>query len=277
MTAESVRLELPRERTLGLGSWELWVAAIGVVAAVAAVAVTLDAGYFVYPGWLALQKADFILGPIGVGLYWHHRRPASRFGLLLIAIGLLQIPNAIFEGTRSPALFTIGYYWETAVYLSALALILSFPTGRPHLFPEGLIFAVAVVVPQGVVTLTSALSSESSPGGTISACRDACPRNVLVISEDPTLALRLLDWARWGTIAVASATALLLVWRVVRGTRLAVVRSRSARRSRSSSSSPRCSTSSRGYTDRRTGRSSTTCGGCSSWRGRCSGTASSSP
>jgi len=38
------------------------------------------------------------------------------------------------------------------------------------------------------------------------------------VSVDASGALRLLDWARWGTIAVASATALLLVWRVVRGT-----------------------------------------------------------
>jgi signal transduction histidine kinase len=200
-----------------VAQWELWVGAIGAVAAIAAVVVTLEAGYFVYPGWLALQKADLILGPIAVGLYWHRRRPASHFGFLLIGVGLLQIPNAVLEAATNPTLFTIGYYWETFVYLSALALILTFPSGRFHLFPEGLIFAVAVIIPQGVVTLTSALSSEASPGGTISACLDACPRNVLVISEDPALALRLLTWARWGTIGVASAAAALLIWRVARG------------------------------------------------------------
>ena len=58
--------------------------------AAAAVWVTLRADFLAYPGWLAAQKADIILGPVLVGLYWLRRRPASRFGPLLIAIGFLS-------------------------------------------------------------------------------------------------------------------------------------------------------------------------------------------
>ena len=196
--------------------WEYVVAAVGIGGAVAAVVVTLRADFLAFPGWLALQKADLILGPIGVGLYWHRRRPLSRFGPLLIAVGLLQIPY-IAESSANPALFTVGLYWETVVYLCTLTLILTFPSGRLSLFPEGLILLFAALGPEGVVTATTLLSSHATPGGSISACLTTCPTNLLVLREDPELALRLVSIARWLTIALASATAGLLVWRFVSG------------------------------------------------------------
>ena len=49
-----------------------------MVAAVGTVWVTLEADFLTYPGWLAVQKADFILGPVFIGLYWLRRRPESR-------------------------------------------------------------------------------------------------------------------------------------------------------------------------------------------------------
>jgi hypothetical protein len=66
------------------------VAAVALVAAVVAVWVTLDADFLAHPGWLAVQKADFILGPVLVGLYWLRVRPRSRFGPLLIAYGFVM-------------------------------------------------------------------------------------------------------------------------------------------------------------------------------------------
>ena len=51
-----------------LAWWEVVVAGGAVLAAVAAVWITLDADFLAYPGWLAVQKADFILGPVLVGL-----------------------------------------------------------------------------------------------------------------------------------------------------------------------------------------------------------------
>ena len=49
--------------------WELAVAAVALIAATVAVWITLRADFLAYPGWLAVQKADFIVGPIGVGLF----------------------------------------------------------------------------------------------------------------------------------------------------------------------------------------------------------------
>src|SRR5215213_11284481 len=60
-----------------------------VAAAAAAVWLTVGAEFLRYPGWLAAQKADLILGPVFVGLYWVRRRPHSRFGPMLIAFGFV--------------------------------------------------------------------------------------------------------------------------------------------------------------------------------------------
>ena len=57
-----------------------WIAPVAFAAAALAVWMTLRADFLAYPGWLAAQKADIILGPVLVGLYWlapPARRPDS--------------------------------------------------------------------------------------------------------------------------------------------------------------------------------------------------------
>lgn len=62
----SARGAVPRR---GVPWWQVAVVAAALVAAAVAVWVTLEAGFLAYPGWLAVQKADFILGLVLVGLY----------------------------------------------------------------------------------------------------------------------------------------------------------------------------------------------------------------
>ena len=90
--------------------WEPVVAVGAVLAAVAAVWVTLDADFLAYPAWLAAQKADFILGPVFVGLYWRRVRPGSRFGPLLIALGAVGAVY-IVQSSGNPWLFGTGLAW----------------------------------------------------------------------------------------------------------------------------------------------------------------------
>jgi signal transduction histidine kinase len=201
----------------GIAWWEVAAAVAGVVAAAAAVIVTLRADFLAHPGWLALQKADVILGPIGVGIYWRRRRPQSRFGPMLIAVGLLYVPY-VFQSTSNAALFTLGVHWEGVIYLATLALILGFPTGHLDRPLDRLILTVAalgVVLPSSAITL---FSPQIFAGGSISACKAACPANALHFSVDPAVVTRLVDVDRAGIIAVAVATAALLLRRLVTGT-----------------------------------------------------------
>ncbi len=141
----------------------------GAVAAAVAIVVTLRADFLAYPGWLAAQKADLILGPICIGVYWLRRRPGSRFGPVLIALGLVHVPY-ILQSSPSSVLFTIAVHWEGVIYLATLATILAFPTGRLPGLADRLILAAGallVVAPSSALTL---FSPQITAGGSISAC-----------------------------------------------------------------------------------------------------------
>jgi signal transduction histidine kinase len=203
---------------LWYASWwfDLTVGAVALAAAATAVLVTLQSSFLAYPGWLAAQKADVILGPVGVGLYWRRRRPTSRFGPLLIGLGFVGMPY-ILQSSADPVLFGTGVLWEGAIFLATQALILAFPTGRLDGLAERLVIALAIV---GVVAnvVLQLISPRSGADGSISGCLAMCPANGLAISPHPSLALHLLDFVRATVIAVALGTAAVLVWRFMTGT-----------------------------------------------------------
>jgi signal transduction histidine kinase len=193
------------------------VAGVAVVAAVAAVWVTATADFLAYPWWLAVQKADFILGPVFIGLYWVRRRPQSRFGPILIAFGFVGAVY-VLQSASNPWLFGAGLLWENVVGLAAYVLILTFPTGRLDGLASKLILLTAVigaVLPGIVITL---LLPHVGAGGSISGCRALCPENAVAITSEPSLALDLWEIFRYVVIGVAVATAALLIWRLATGT-----------------------------------------------------------
>jgi hypothetical protein len=201
-----------RRQLLVAWRWGLAVSAVTLVSAVAAVWITLRASFLAYPGWLALQKADFILGPVGVGLYWRHRRPANRLGLMLIALGFVGVPY-ILESTTTPALFGIGVEWEYAIYAMTTVVILAFPNGRLDGPVERLILAavlVGLVLPSLIFALTL---PDSGPSFAISGCRTVCPANGLAVWSPPSWTFQLTRFAQVMSIVIPVATAGLLVWR----------------------------------------------------------------
>ena len=188
---------------------------VAVAAAAVAMTVTFHADFLKYPGWLAVQKADLILGPVLVGVYWLRRRPASRFGWLLIAFGLANTVY-IAQSSSRPALFGLGVMWESAIYLGTQILIVTFPTGRVRGLAAKLIIAGSVANAAFNVWLVAMLP-QTGAGGAISHCKSACPRNGLAFAPDTERALDLIDTFEITVIVVAAATVLLLVWRLVNG------------------------------------------------------------
>ena len=184
----------PHPSRRALYTWERFAGGLGALAAVVAFVVTVRADFLAYPGWLALQKADLIAGPIAVGLYWRHVRPQSRFGPMLVGLGILQIPY-IAQSSSNDVLFTFGVHWEGVIYLATLAVILAFPTGRLGPFDRAILVvaALGVVVPSSAITL---ISPEIFAGGSISSCASACPDNALVLGSEPVLANRLFEIGR---------------------------------------------------------------------------------
>jgi len=179
--------------------------------------VTLSADFLTYRGWLAVQKADFILGPVLAGLYWYRRRPQSRFGPMLIAFGFIGALY-ILQSASNSWLFSVGLLAETAIGLATRVLILAFPTGRLDR-PAKVILVISILVSPLPSVVNQLLSPQTGAGASISGCREVCPGNELAVTSNPELAAGLLEAFRFGVIFASSLTAGLLVWRFVKGTR----------------------------------------------------------
>jgi signal transduction histidine kinase len=197
--------------------WESAVTVVAVVSAAAAFWVTINAKFLAHPYWLAVQKADFIVGPVFVGLYWRHRRPNNRLGLLLIILGLFGVVY-IGSSVKAPLPFGIGVYAEIPVVFLTEAAILAFPSGRlDGLAERGILafWALTFVVGRTAIWLTS---PHSAPWFSISACRSSCPANYGAIWSPPRWAPQLVYGARAAVIVAALATAGLLVRKFFSGT-----------------------------------------------------------
>ncbi len=187
-----------------------------MVAAAASVWATLNADFLAHPEWLAAQKADIILGPVLVGLYWLRVRPQSRYGPLLIVFGFICVVY-ILHSSSNPWLFGFGVLWEVMIVIGTQALILTFPTGRLDGLFAKLLLLGYVALSLLVVAIVLMLP-QLPPGGSISGCRELCPENALAITSNVPLAIDLNEIVRIGAITIALATSGLLLWRIVSGT-----------------------------------------------------------
>jgi len=192
------------------------IASVGVGAAVAAAIVTAHADFLAYPGWLALQKIDLIVGPIGVGLYWRHQRPQSRFGLMLVALGFLNAVYILQSSSNSGA-FTFGVEWEAVNFVATIAIILAFPTGRLRRADVAIVVASVLFVAVPNFSLAF-FAPHISAVSALSACRAACPANALFVSSNATALRVLIDVDRLGIILVDLAIVCLLAYRMASGT-----------------------------------------------------------
>src|SRR5215210_2805637 len=200
----------------GTPLWQVAVLLGAIAASAAALWVTLSADFLTYRGWLAVQKADFILGPVLAGLYWYRRRPQSRFGPMLIAFGFIGALY-ILQSASNSWLFSVGLLAETAIGLATRVLILAFPTGRLDR-PAKVILVISILVSPLPSVVNQLLSPQTGAGASISGCREVCPSNELAVSSNPELAADLLEVFRFGVILASSLTAGLLIWRFVTGT-----------------------------------------------------------
>src|SRR5215218_5032221 len=200
----------------GTPVWQVAVLLGAIAASAAALWVTLSADFLTYRGWLAVQKADFILGPVVAGLYWYRRRPQSRFGPMLIGFGFIGALY-ILQSASNSWLFSIGLLAETAIGLATRVLILAFPTGRLDR-PAKVILAISILVSPLPAVVNQLLSPQAGAGASISGCRQACPNNEFAVTSNPELAADLLEVFRFGVIFASSLTAGLLIWRFVKGT-----------------------------------------------------------
>ncbi|HEX5622648.1 MAG TPA: histidine kinase [Solirubrobacteraceae bacterium] len=108
----------------------LWaVAAAGVAALAVCTALTLNSDHLADRGVQALMLDWIIFGYVFAGLIAWWRRPASRFGLLMIAAGFVMFLSSL-SSANAPLPYTIGVAFDLIPAVLFLHVFLAFPTGR---------------------------------------------------------------------------------------------------------------------------------------------------
>ena len=142
---------------------------------------------------------------MAVGLYWWHRRPASRFGPLLVVMGLLTWVVS-WQGANAPLAFSLGVLAEAPFFVLTFYLFLAFPMGR--LDPPAAEWIIAVLV-LGVLTFFvpwALLAPVIAGGGPLTGCAPGCPANALQIGTAPTLLEVVGKAETYTALAVTVAT-----------------------------------------------------------------------
>jgi signal transduction histidine kinase len=160
------------------------------VAIVPMVAVTLwlalTSEHLAKPAAAGVYWSYLVAASTAVGLYWWLRRPASRFGPLLVVFGLL-VWVVSWQGSDEPLIFDIGVLAEGPAFVLTFYLFLAFPMGR--LEPRAARWLMGALV-LGVLAFFlpwALFSPVISGGGPLTRCATACPENVLQIGSAPKL------------------------------------------------------------------------------------------
>lgn len=152
---------------------------------------------------------------MAVGLYWWHRRPASRFGPLLVGFGILTWVVS-WQGANAPLAFSLGVLAEAPFFVLTFYLFLAFPMGR--LDPPAARWIIAALV-LGVLAFFVPwvlFSPVIAGGGPLTGCAPGCPANALQIGSAPSVVEVVGKAETYIALALTLATLAVYAARLVR-------------------------------------------------------------
>jgi signal transduction histidine kinase len=161
----------------------------------------------------ALYWSYLTAAPMMIGLYWWLRRPASRFGPLLVTFGFMAWVVS-WESSNRPLPFDVAVLVEGPAFWLTFYLFLAFPMGR--LEPAAarwLMGALALAV--GAFFLPWALFSPViAGGGPLTRCAPNCPENVLQLGSAPRLVEVAGKAETYASLAITVAALVIYVLRL---------------------------------------------------------------
>jgi len=134
----------------------------------------------------ALYFGYLTAAPMLIGLYWRVCRPASRFGPLLVAFGVLAWVVS-WEFSDWPLLFDVGVLVEGPIFWLTFYLFLAFPMGRLEPAAARWLMGALALAVVGFFLPWALFSPVIAGGGPLTRCAPNCPENVLQISSAPGL------------------------------------------------------------------------------------------
>jgi signal transduction histidine kinase len=158
------------------------IALAAVIAGAAASAIVISSDHVVMPGAGVVIGLSIAWSFVGTGLYAWWRRPASRFGALLVAVGFTFMLAALTASDDS-VVFTLGVLTANLYFVVFAHMLLAYPDGRLErpwhgaLIGAGYVLTVVGPLPQLLWGFTDR---------TAEGCQ-GCPESALLIETNDSL------------------------------------------------------------------------------------------
>jgi signal transduction histidine kinase len=159
----------------------LWAVALaGVIAGAAAAAVVISSDHISQPAGAIAIGLLITWSFIGTGLYAWWRRPHSRFGALMTAVGFTFVLGVLTASDDS-VVFTAGVLLSSIYFVVFAHMVLAYPDGRlerrwhARLIGFGYLLALVGPLPQLLWGFDADMQC------------DGCPPSALLIDDDDTL------------------------------------------------------------------------------------------
>jgi signal transduction histidine kinase len=161
----------------------------------------------------ALYWGYLTAAPMLIGLYWWVRRPASRFGPLLVGFGILAWIVS-WESSAWPLAFDLAVLAEGPAFLLTFYLFLAFPMGRLEPAAARWLMAALAFVVAGFFLPWALFSPVIAGGGPLTRCAPNCPENVLQLGSAPGLVEVAGKAETYSALAITVAVLIVYVWRL---------------------------------------------------------------
>jgi signal transduction histidine kinase len=189
-----------------------WIAAAVATPVVTAIAALLvvTSPFEPHPARQLVAGLFIGLSFTGSGLVAWWRRPDNHTGRLLVLVGLTFYIGALTEA-GNPTLFTIGTLLNAVSVAALVQLLLAYPSGFLRTATDRRIVGASYAVV--LIGLLAILTVDADPAE--GACPGGCPRNVLLIWDEPTAARVIGDVFEGIAVALLAITLVRLVrrWR----------------------------------------------------------------
>jgi signal transduction histidine kinase len=186
------------------------------------VAVTLwlasTSDYLQRPMAAGVYWSYLVAAPMLTGLYWWNRRPASRFGLLLIAFGA-SAWLVSWQGASSSLAFDIGVLAEGPSWLLTIYLFLAFPAGRLETTAERVLVALCGLAVLLTFLPWALLAPVIAGAGVLTRCAPTCPESVVQVTSWPAGAQTFGDAEMYALLTLTVAVFVAYLTRLVRASR----------------------------------------------------------
>ncbi len=177
--------------------------------ALSALLLGVTSDHLSHPSAAGAYWTYLVVAPVLVGLVWWRRRPASRLGPLLVALGYMSWPIS-WQGSDVPAVHSLGTLGTAPLIAMSLYLCLAFSTGRLRHTADRRLLAALVFILALFFGASLLLSPVLVGEGPLSACAAACPENPFLISSEPQLLDTVATFVTYVGLAVVAG--IVAVW-----------------------------------------------------------------